>query len=91
MQNLILNLLLISEALEEFVEEQGQLSAKKRRHLSVNEVAFLEECLAKYGEDFKKISRDLRLNVWQLTPKQIERKFKVYREQQQQLHQEESS
>eukprot|EP00730_Choanoeca_flexa_P018596 TRINITY_DN9049_c0_g2_i4.p1 TRINITY_DN9049_c0_g2~~TRINITY_DN9049_c0_g2_i4.p1 ORF type:complete len:218 (+),score=25.52 TRINITY_DN9049_c0_g2_i4:51-704(+) len=45
---------------------------------SRGEVIFIQECIRKYGMDFVKMAKDIKLNTYQHTPKQLENKVKKY-------------
>jgi len=38
----------------------------------------IEQMLAKHGRDFKKMAMDIKLNVYQFTPKQLEKRIAKY-------------
>lgn len=44
-----------------------------QRHSSTSEREWLSQLVAKHGDDYEKMSRDRKLNVWQKTPGEIKR------------------
>jgi hypothetical protein len=47
--------------------------------LSHGEVANVKALISKYGDNYKAMSRDLKINVYQHTPKQIKKRVELYR------------
>ena len=60
------------------LEEHAANAAKTERHLSPGEVDFVRKCIEKYGDNYVKMARDIKLNYLQLTPVQIEKKCQKY-------------
>jgi nucleolar protein 16 len=48
--------------------------------VSVGEMQFVDELIAKHGDDYRAMAKDHKLNYYQHTAKQIERKVKRVRE-----------
>ena len=51
---------------------------KKIKFLSENERKWMERLTEKYGTDYKKMAKDLKMNAMQLTTKELERKFRLF-------------
>jgi hypothetical protein len=60
--------------------EQESESVKKQRHYSEQEIMFYDECIAKHGNNYTRMSRDLKLNVNQMTRHQLETRIEKYLE-----------
>jgi hypothetical protein len=45
------------------------------RRVSYQEQYYLKDLIAKYGDDFKKMSMDIKLNRYQHTPRELEKKI----------------
>ena len=62
------------------LEEQASMGAeKKARRQSDREREWIERLVGKYGEDFQKMARDLRLNPMQQTPADIRRRIEKWK------------
>jgi nucleolar protein 16 len=62
------------------LEEQASMGAeKKERRQSHREREWIERLVGKYGEDFQKMARDLRLNPMQQTPADIRRRIEKWK------------
>lgn len=59
-------------AIEDYIAKN---SGAKKRFASDGEIKFLLECMKKYGSDYSKMAKDIKLNRLQLTENQIERKI----------------
>ncbi|KAI9144075.1 ribosome biogenesis protein Nop16 [Paraphysoderma sedebokerense] len=60
------------------LEKLASLECKKERWQSEFEVKWIEDLIKKYDTDYNKMSRDLKLNVYQQTPAQLRRKVEKY-------------
>lgn len=60
------------------LEEHAANAAKTERVLAPGEIDFVKKCIEKYGDNYSKMARDLKLNYLQLTPRQIEKKCSAY-------------
>ncbi|KAF7638858.1 hypothetical protein Mgra_00001667 [Meloidogyne graminicola] len=66
-------------AIDEANESDKQKKRKKQKsNLHPNDRDFCEKMISKHGENYQAMSRD-PLNIWQHTPKQIERKIIGYK------------
>ncbi|KAI3633263.1 hypothetical protein MIR68_008801 [Amoeboaphelidium protococcarum] len=54
----------------------AQKQAPAVRWASEGQLQFIQECVNKYGEDYTAMAKDLKLNCYQYSPAQIERKIK---------------
>ncbi|KAI3646920.1 hypothetical protein MP228_007141 [Amoeboaphelidium protococcarum] len=54
----------------------AQNQAPAVRWASEGQLQFIQECIDKYGENYTAMAKDLKLNCYQYTPAQIERKIK---------------
>jgi nucleolar protein 16 len=62
------------------LEEQASMGAeKKERRQSDREREWIGRLVGKYGEDFQKMARDLRLNPMQQTPADIRRRIEKWK------------
>ena len=66
------------KAMEDYIAKH---SGSVKRWVSEGELLFLCECTRKYGRDYDKMARDLKLNRMQMTAKQIERKMDRFRKE----------
>jgi len=51
---------------------------KPERHISSNEELICKDLIAKHGDDYQAMFRDLKLNKYQLTAKQLKKKCEKY-------------
>uniref|UniRef100_A0A0R3RHG1 Nucleolar protein 16 n=1 Tax=Elaeophora elaphi TaxID=1147741 RepID=A0A0R3RHG1_9BILA len=67
-------------ALEKEVEEE-QIKQKKGRsyRLLARDIEFCVYMIERHGDDYEKMSRDAK-NIYQDTPKQIQRKVRIFKE-----------
>lgn len=57
------------------MEKESKLYQKVRQYQSEQETMVFEELISKYGDDYDKMSRDIKLNKYQLSAGQIKRKI----------------
>lgn len=60
--------------------EASRPEAKYRRHQSEGERAFVEELVEKYGDDYGKMARDMKINYMQRSEGDLKRRVKKWRE-----------
>lgn len=62
------------------LEEQAMMEAEKKpRKQSQREQEWIEKLVAKHGDDYQKMSRDMKLNPMQQTANDISRRIKKWR------------
>lgn len=49
------------------------------KHAATGELLFARSVIDKYGDDYAAAAKDLKLNEWQHTPRQIARKVEKFR------------
>eukprot|EP01136_Pigoraptor_vietnamica_P007307 Opistho-1_new@41389 len=59
-------------------EKKAATAAPKPIHMAAGDAEFARACIRKYGEDYKAMARDLKLNTHQHTPKQLQKKCEEY-------------
>ena len=64
-------------AIQLTVPEDGG-PARQRPRLSHSEVRYMKTLNDKYQDDYKRMARDIKLNFYQHTPKQLKKKMDVY-------------
>lgn len=63
------------------LEARASMPAKKyKRKQTENEVAFIEELVRKYGDDYGKMSRDMKINYMQRSEGDLKKRIKTWRE-----------
>lgn len=55
------------------LENMSATSQPVKRHSSTSEREWLSQLVKKHGDDYERMSRDKKLNVWQKTPGEIRR------------------
>lgn len=61
--------------LEKMCREKG---GSRPRHFSMLECQFVQKCIEKHGFDYQRMSTDLKINVFQMTARQLEKKISMY-------------
>eukprot|EP01135_Chromosphaera_perkinsii_P009986 Nk52_evm21s1992 gene=Nk52_evmTU21s1992 len=59
-------------------EERAKCGVQREVHPSDGQLDFVKKMSEKYGDDFKAMSKDLKLNYMQKTPKQIKKMFEKF-------------
>jgi hypothetical protein len=62
------------------LEELSKTDGSRKGFLSPGEISFAKACMSKYGDDVKKMVRDLQLNKLQLTFGQMQRLLQRFRQ-----------
>ncbi|KAG9284649.1 hypothetical protein G9A89_004691 [Geosiphon pyriformis] len=60
------------------LELQAQNFGKPETHQAEGEKAFARKCIAKYGDDYQAMFRDIKLNTYQHTATQLRKKCEKY-------------
>ena len=55
----------------------GPAEKKKPAKLTVEDISYLENLLKRWGTNYGRMAKDIRLNRMQWTPKQIEKKHEA--------------
>ena len=58
------------------LENMSAASQPVKRHSSTSEREWLRQLVTSHGDDYERMSRDKKLNVWQKTPGEIRRMIK---------------
>jgi len=61
------------------IEALGGPETKAVRHQSEGEKQFLERLIAKYGDDYERMARDIKLNRYQQTASDLRRRIQKYK------------
>lgn len=69
-----------TETVRRLEEEARKPAAKYRRKQPEGEVAFVEELVRKYGDDYGKMARDMKINYMQRSAGDLKRRIKKWRE-----------
>ena len=59
---------------------EGPSEKKRTSRLGVEDVSYLENLLKKWGENYERMAKDVRLNRMQWTAKQIQKKHEAYQQ-----------
>lgn len=60
------------------LEELARTEAKKKRWQSQQEINWIIGCISKHSQDYRMMARDKKLNPFQMTPKQIQKKMEKF-------------
>ncbi|KAF2162255.1 hypothetical protein M409DRAFT_27259 [Zasmidium cellare ATCC 36951] len=69
-----------TETVRRLEEEARKPAAKYKRKQPEGEVAFVEELVRKYGDDYGKMARDMKINYMQRSAGDLKRRVKKWRE-----------
>eukprot|EP00041_Stephanoeca_diplocostata_P037722 m.1440234 g.1440234 ORF g.1440234 m.1440234 type:complete len:164 (+) comp25093_c2_seq4:158-649(+) len=58
------------------IEKAVKNVKRNKRFAAAGEIEFVERLVAKHGTDCVAMARDMKINVYQLTPKQLQQKIK---------------